>query len=156
MFRHTRRSVSGMSLPSWLKPSPIYVKRHVRNKGDLLVDEAQLLELNPTYARVSFNYGRETSVSIRDLAPCCEEQNVETDVPGSEKCVEHEPMVHVENGPEVNDNSVVENPANESCESTTGSETINENGYIAAPFNTCTETSRPIWCRALCVSHFFD
>ena len=33
MFRHTRRSVSGMSLPSWLKPGPVYVKRHVRNKG---------------------------------------------------------------------------------------------------------------------------
>ena len=52
MFRHTPRSVSGMSLPSWLKPGPIYVKRHVRNKEDPFVDEAQLLELNPTYARV--------------------------------------------------------------------------------------------------------
>ena len=62
MFRHTRHFVSGMSLPSWLKPGPIYVKRHVRNKGDSLVDEAQLLELNPAYARVRFNNGRKTSV----------------------------------------------------------------------------------------------
>ena len=130
MFRHTRRSVSGMSLPSWLKPGPIYVKRHVRNKGNSLVDEAQLLELNPTYARVCFNNGRETSVSIRDLAPCCEEQNVESDVPGSETRVENEPMVHVKNDPEVNDNTVVENPANESCESTTGSQNVNENDVI--------------------------
>ena len=42
MFRHTRRSVGGMSLPSWLKLGPIYVKRHVRNKGDSFIDEAQL------------------------------------------------------------------------------------------------------------------
>ena len=49
---------------------------------------------------------------------------METDVPGSETRVENEPIVPVENDPEVNDNSVVENPANESCESTTGSETI--------------------------------
>ena len=40
MFRHTRRSVSGMSLPGCLKLGPIYVKRHARNKGDSLVDEA--------------------------------------------------------------------------------------------------------------------
>ena len=88
------------------------------------------MELNPTYARVRFNNGQETSVSIRDLAPCCEEQNVETDVPGSETRVENKPMVHFENDPEEKDNSVVENPANESCESTTGSETINENDVI--------------------------
>ena len=42
MFRHTRRSVSGMSLPSWLKLGPIYVKRHVRNKRNSFIDEAQL------------------------------------------------------------------------------------------------------------------
>ena len=64
------------------------------------------------------------------MAPCCEQQNVETDVSGSETRVENEPMVHVENDPEVNDNSVVENPANEPCESTTGSETTNENDVI--------------------------
>ena len=106
MFRHTHRSVGGMSLPSWLKPGPIYVKQHVRNKGDSpsskRIDEAQLLKLNLTYARVRFNNGRETSVSIRDLALCCEEQNVRTDVLGSETRVESEPMVHVENDPKVN------------------------------------------------------
>ena len=88
------------------------------------------MELNPTYAPFRFNNGQETSVSIRDLASCCEEQNVETDVPGSETRVEIELMVHVENDPEVNDKSVVKIPENESCESTTGSETINENDVI--------------------------
>ena len=130
MFRHTRRSVSGMSLPSWLKPGPIYDKRHVCNKGDSLVDEALLLELNPAYARVHFNDGRETSVSIRDLCPCCGEQNVRTDVSDSETRVENEPMEHVKNDPKVNDNSVNKNPPNELCESTTSSETIDENNVI--------------------------
>ena len=88
------------------------------------------MELNPTYAPFRFNNSQETSVSVRDLASCCEEQNVETDVPGSETRVENELMVHVENDPEVNDKSVVKNPENESCESTTGSETINENDVI--------------------------
>ena len=32
--------------------------------------------------------------------------------------------------PKVNDNFVVENPANESCETTTGSETIDEDNVI--------------------------
>ena len=122
MFRHTRRSVSGMSLPSWLKPGPIYVKRHVRNKGNPFVDEAQLLELNPTYARVRLNNGRETSVSIRDLAPCCEEQGVETDVSGSE--------TPVENDPEVNVDSVLEGPADKSCEGAAGGEAVDEGDVI--------------------------
>ena len=139
MFRHTRRSVSGMSLPSWLKPGPIYVKRHVRNKGDPFVDEAQLLEINPTYARVRLNNGRKTSVSIRDLAPCCEEQDVETDVPGSETPVEKEQDVEtdvpgsetpVENDPDVNVDSVLEGPADESCEGAAGGEAVDEGDVI--------------------------
>ena len=76
------------------------------------------------------NNGRETSVSIRDLAPCCEEKNVRTDVPSTEIRVENEPMVHIRNEPKVNENSALKNPANESCESTTLSETIDENDAI--------------------------
>ena len=53
-----------------------------------------------------------------------------TDVPDPETRVENEPMGHVENDPKVNDNSVDENPANEPCESTTHSETIDENNVI--------------------------
>ena len=88
------------------------------------------MELNPAYAFVRFNNGRKTSVSIRDLAPRCGEQNVRTNVPDPELHAENKSMVHVENDPKVNDNSVDENPANESCESTTGSETIDENNVI--------------------------
>ena len=94
MFCHTRRSVSGISLPSWLKPDPIYVKRHVLNKMYFLVDEAQ-----PCLRFCTFYNGRETSVSIRDLATYFGEQNVRTDVPDSEARVKNKPMVHVENDP---------------------------------------------------------
>ena len=69
MFHHARRSVNGTSIPSWLKPGPIYVKRHVRNKDESLVDEAELLEISPSYAHVHLKDGRETTVLIRDLSP---------------------------------------------------------------------------------------
>ena len=69
MFSHARRSVNGTTIPSWLKPGPIYVKRHVRNKHEPLVDEAELIKLNPNYAHVRMQDGRETTVSIRDLSP---------------------------------------------------------------------------------------
>ena len=58
-----------MTMPTWLRPGPVYVKRHVRNKGDLLVDEAELIKANPQYAHVRFNNGRETTVSLCNLAP---------------------------------------------------------------------------------------
>jgi len=69
MFHHARRSVNGTSITSWLKPGPIYVKRHIRNKDEPLVDEAELLEINPSYAHVRLKDGQETTVSIRDLSP---------------------------------------------------------------------------------------
>ena len=69
MFTFPRKSSSGCSLPSWLKPGPILVKRHVRNKGDPLVDDAELLEVNPAYGKVRLENGREINVSLRDLAP---------------------------------------------------------------------------------------
>ena len=48
MFCHDRKSFNGVSLSSWVKPGPIYVKNHNRNdKFDLLVEEAELLEANP-------------------------------------------------------------------------------------------------------------
>ena len=51
-----------------MKPGPVYVKCHVRNKNDLLVEEAELIEANPHYAHVKLNDGRETNVSLRDIA----------------------------------------------------------------------------------------
>ena len=70
MFSYTRRSACGQSLPTWLSvPGPVYLKRFVRNKNDPLVDEVELLEANPKYAHIRYPDGRETSVSLRHLAP---------------------------------------------------------------------------------------
>ena len=65
------------------------MKKHVRNsKYDPLVDEAVLIEANPQYAHVRLEDGRETTLSLRDLAPytppetqiqtTCEESSVGT------------------------------------------------------------------------------
>ena len=65
MFCHDRKSFNGVSLPSWVKPRPIYVKNHNRNdKSDLSVEEAELLEANPQYAYVRLEDSREIPVSL--------------------------------------------------------------------------------------------
>ena len=70
MFCHDRKSFNGVSLPSWVKLGPIYVKNNNRNdKSDLLVEEAELLKANPQYAYVRLEDGREILVSLQDLAP---------------------------------------------------------------------------------------
>lgn len=71
MFTHTRRSFNGRSLPTWLShPGPVLMRNHVRaNKYEPIVQEVELLEANPDYAHVRLPDGRETTVSIRHLAP---------------------------------------------------------------------------------------
>ena len=65
MFCHDRKSYNGVSLPSWVKPGPIYVKNHNQNdKSDLLVEEAELLEANPQYAYVRLEDGKEIPISL--------------------------------------------------------------------------------------------
>ena len=68
MFSHSQKSFNGVSLPSWVKPGPVYVKCHVRNENDPLVEEVELIEANPHYAHVKLNDGREINVSLKDLA----------------------------------------------------------------------------------------
>ena len=71
MFNYSRRSTAGNSLPTWLlTPGPVFMKRNVRSsKFDPLVDEVELLNANPQYAHVRLRDGRETTVSLRQLAP---------------------------------------------------------------------------------------
>ena len=71
-FNFQRRSTHGNSLPTWLmEPGPVLLRRFVRHsKSDPLVDEVELLESNPTYALIKHQDGRESTVSVRDLAPC--------------------------------------------------------------------------------------
>ena len=71
-FSFQRRSSSGASLPTWLStPGPVMLRRFVRrSKSDPLVDEVELTHANPSYAHIRHPDGRESTVSLRDLAPC--------------------------------------------------------------------------------------
>ncbi|KAG8173283.1 hypothetical protein JTE90_009856 [Oedothorax gibbosus] len=71
MFNHPRRSFNGRSLPTWLtQPGPVLMKNNMRqSKYDPIVQEVLLIEANPDYAYVKLPEGRESSVSIRHLAP---------------------------------------------------------------------------------------
>jgi len=71
-FAFMRRSPNRKSLSAWLSsPGPVFLRKFVRsNKNDDLVEEVELTAANPLYARVRFPDGRESSVSVRYLAPC--------------------------------------------------------------------------------------
>ena len=71
LFNYPRKSGSRQSVPSWLSaPGPVLLKRHVRqSKYEPFVDEVELLEANPYYAHVRLADGRESTVSVRHLAP---------------------------------------------------------------------------------------
>ena len=68
-FNFPRRSSHG-SCPV-LTPGPVLLRRFVRSsKTDDLVDEVELVDVNPTYAHIRYPDGRESKVSLRALAPC--------------------------------------------------------------------------------------
>ena len=71
-FGFQRRSSSGSSLPSWLSvPGSVMLRRFVRHsKSDPLVDEVELTNVNPAYAHIRYQDGRESTVSLKDLSPC--------------------------------------------------------------------------------------
>ena len=81
-FNFQRRSCSGKSLPTCIScPGKIFVRRFVRNsKSEPVVDEVELINVNPTYADVRYQSGRDATVSIRDLAPCPQTASNEVDV----------------------------------------------------------------------------
>ena len=71
LLNFSRRSTTGSSVPTWLcNPGPVLLKKHVRlKKTDPFVEEVELIQANPNYAHVRYPDGRETTVSIRHLAP---------------------------------------------------------------------------------------
>ena len=71
MFAFSRRSSIGLSVPTWLSnPGPVLLKRHVKtSKHEPLVDEVELVHTTPSYAHVRLQDGRETTVSLKDIAP---------------------------------------------------------------------------------------
>ena len=70
-FLFQQRSSTGTSLPSWLtQPGIVLLKHHVRrSKHDPLVSKVKLIEVNPQYTQIETAEGRQSTVSIRDLAP---------------------------------------------------------------------------------------
>ena len=72
MFSFKRRSTFGTSVPTWLSsPGPVYLKGHIcTSKYDPVVDKVNLLHATPNYAIVRLPNGRETTVSLKDVAPC--------------------------------------------------------------------------------------
>ncbi|CAH0715199.1 unnamed protein product, partial [Brenthis ino] len=70
LFTYPKRSPNGDSLPSWLTPGPILVKKNVRSSNtDPLVKEAELLDTNPYYSLIRRDNGETSTVSNRQLAP---------------------------------------------------------------------------------------
>lgn len=96
MFKHSRRSHYGNSVPTWLSlPGPVLLRNHNRSsKYDPLVEEVELVEANPGYAHVRFPDGKEKTVSIRDLAPAPEP---EVDVSSEDQAVVNEEVEGVRN-----------------------------------------------------------
>ncbi|KAG8183811.1 hypothetical protein JTE90_027736 [Oedothorax gibbosus] len=86
MFNHPRRSFNGRSLPTWLtQPGPVLMKNNMRqSKYDPIVQEVLLIEANPDYAYVKLPDGRESSVSIRHLAPLGE-PSTRSDMPSHDQ-----------------------------------------------------------------------
>ena len=71
LFSFNRKSATGTSIPSWLTPGRVYLRNHTRSsKHEPIVEEAELLDVNPQYAHVKLRSGHETTVSLRDIAPC--------------------------------------------------------------------------------------
>ena len=71
VFSFPRRSTSGSSLPAWLTDnSKALMKRHAnRSKYDPIVEEVELLEVNPSTSHVRTEQGVEMTVSNKHLAP---------------------------------------------------------------------------------------
>ena len=93
LFRYNRKSTTGTTLPQWLSsPGPVLLKRNVRaSKYEPLVDTVELLDCNPLYAHVKLPDGKETTVSLHQLAPIAGE-NVGIDVLNTPSTIQQPPM----------------------------------------------------------------
>ena len=80
-FVFSRRSILGKSVPSWLTtPGPVLLHRFVRSKSDPLCDQVELIKANQSYAHTRHPDGRETTMSLMDLAPCPQASGKNTNV----------------------------------------------------------------------------
>lgn len=81
MFSHARRSSNGQSMPTWLtEGGKALLKNNARSsKYDPIVEEVELIEVNPLHSRVRLSGGRDAVVSNRQLAPTAETWPENTD-----------------------------------------------------------------------------
>jgi len=118
-FSFPRKSSQGVSLPSWLSPGSVLLRKFVRsNKQDDLVEEVELTHVNPTYAHIRYKDGRESTVSLSDLAPC----------PRNTSNIEHSEL---EVDKELSSDS--QSSQSETIEIPATSNTVNDNKDIAKP-----------------------
>ena len=75
-FNFSRRSCVGFSTPTWLSlPCYALQKRHIRTSKQVpLVDEVELIQVTPNYARVRLPNGHEKTGTFRDIAPVSEKR----------------------------------------------------------------------------------
>ena len=81
LFSYNRKTSSGSCLPQWLTSfgSTVLFRRHERgSKYEPAVEKVELMNCNPQYAQIRLEGGRETTVSLRDLAPYAD---LPTDIP---------------------------------------------------------------------------
>ena len=74
-FIFQRRSTTGMSLQFWMMTGSKAFMKH--SKSDPLVDEVEIIHVNPNYAQVRCPNGRKMTVSFRNLAPCPQEDTAD-------------------------------------------------------------------------------
>ena len=76
-LKFDRRSMLGRSLPHWLvQPGTVLLRRFIRNKNQPRVDTVELIEANSNFAHIRFPDGRESTVSVSDLAPMVSRHNL--------------------------------------------------------------------------------
>lgn len=124
-FAFQRRSTHGNSLPSWLmSPGPVLLRRFVRgSKHDPLVDQVELLDCNPTYATVRYSDGRESTVSVRDLAQCPETLTTQETSHKEPVSTHLTPVVpNIENQASMQEETTVDSVQHLNCENETLSE----------------------------------
>ena len=88
-----------MSLPSWMTTgSKAFMKRFVRHSKSVpLVDEVEIIHINPNYAQVRCPNGREMTASLRNLAPCPQEDTADEEPDSPLSPVNDEEASNLEN-----------------------------------------------------------
>ena len=78
VFKFPRKATFGLALPSWLMTNDQVLLRKplISSKYEHNLETVTLLHANPQYAKVRYSNGRETTVSLRRLAPPAEKEQV--------------------------------------------------------------------------------